>query len=420
MPDTIATAEELDRAVRAAVARTEVADMHTHLYAPAFGDLLLRGVDELLTYHYLIAEVLRVSPLTYEEYWKLDAAGQAEHIWRELFLERTPCSEACRGVLTALRGLGLDPGARDLAAYREWCAGLTPEKSVDLAFAAARVREAVMTNDPFDDRERAVWLSDHAGAVRADPRFRAALRIDPLLLDWERRRPQLAAWGYEVEGGGDRAFAEAKRFLVEWGRRMGALYMAVSLPPDFAYPDDSMRTRLLDACVLPACRELGIPFALMIGVRRQVNPELRLAGDMSGAADLRALARLCAKNPHNRFFATLLARENQHELAVLARKFRNLMIFGCWWFLNNPTIVGETTRMRAELLGTSFIPQHSDARVLEQVVYKWSHARAVIADALCEQYRRVLATGWRVERAEIERDVRRLLRDNFWDFVRGA
>jgi hypothetical protein len=50
----------------------------------------------------------------------------------------------------------------------------------------------------------------------------------------------------------------------------------------------------------------------------------------------------------------VLARENQHELAVLARKFRNLHIFGCWWFLNNPSLVDEVTRMRVELLGLSF------------------------------------------------------------------
>jgi hypothetical protein len=58
----------------------------------------------------------------------------------------------------------------------------------------------------------------------------------------------------------------------------------------------------------------------------------------------------------------MLARENQHELAVAARKFGNLMVFGCWWFVNNPSLITEITRMRVELLGTSFIPQHSDAR----------------------------------------------------------
>jgi hypothetical protein len=114
-----------------------------------------------------------------------------------------------------------------------------------------------------------------------------------------------------------------------------------------------------------------------------------------------------------RFLATFLARENQHELCVAARKFNNLMPFGCWWFLNNPSIVAEITRERLELLGPSFIPQHSDARVLEQLIYKWRHSRAVVADCLSETYARLLSSGRAVTRSEIGRDVERLFSGNF-------
>lgn len=102
----------------------------------------------------------------------------------------------------------------------------------------------------------------------------------------------------------------------------------------------------------------------MVGVRRGVNSALRSAGDGVGRADVGALERMCAEYPDVRFLATFLSRENQHELCVAARKFSNLMPFGCWWFLNNPSIISEITRERLELLGTSFIPQHSDARIL--------------------------------------------------------
>src|SRR5207248_4150352 len=90
----------------------------------------------------------------------------------------------------------------------------------------------------------------------------------------------------------------------------------------------------------------------------------------SDLADVTALERICAEYPDVRFLVTILSRENQHELCVSARKFNNLMPFGCWWFLNNPSIVSEITRERLELLGSSFIPQHSDASVLEQLIYK--------------------------------------------------
>ena len=62
----------------------------------------------------------------------------------------------------------------------------------------------------------------------------------------------------------------------------------------------------------------------------------------------------------------MLSVDNQHELCVLARKFGNLHVYGCWWFCNNPSIIEQTTRMRLEMLGTAFTCQHSDARVLEQ------------------------------------------------------
>jgi hypothetical protein len=109
----------------------------------------------------------------------------------------------------------------------------------------------------------------------------------------------------------------------------------------------------LQQAILPVCAERGLPFAMMIGSKLRVNPQLRDGGDMSGKADIQSVVNLCREFSDNRFFVTMLARENQHELAVAARKFGNLMIFGCWWFVNNPSLIEEITRMRCELLGTA-------------------------------------------------------------------
>jgi len=43
--------------------------------------------------------------------------------------------------------------------------------------------------------------------------------------------------------------------------------------------------------------------------------------------------------------------------------------------------------MRFELLGTSFIPQHSDARILDQLVYKWDHTRRILKKVLVDRIR---------------------------------
>jgi len=400
----------LSEAVDRAICETPIIDMHTHLYAPAFGSLLLWGVDELVTYHYLIAEVLRtdrsVSP---GEFWAMTTPQRAEHIWRVLFVENEPISEARRGVLTALRKLGIAPGPKGLAEAREYFRDVTVEQHVDTVLRLSNVSCAVMTNDPFDDAERAVWLSE----PEIDPRFRPAMRIDTLLNTWDAAVPKLQAMGYGVSPVFTRTTCgEVRRFLDDWAERMRPLYLAVSLPNDFAYPAGDARSRLIANCVLPCCRERGLPFALMVGVKRLVNPDLRLAGDSVGKWDMNVLDRLCAQNPDVRFLVTVLARENQHELCVTARKFPNLLPFGCWWFLNNPSLVLEMTRMRVELLGFSFVPQHSDARVLDQLVYKWEHSRGAIATVLKEKYADLMATGWPLTEGDIRRDVEQLFAGN--------
>jgi hypothetical protein len=206
---------------------------------------------------------------------------------------------------------------------------------------------------------------------------------------------------------------EARRFLDEWIERMDPFYLAVSLPDDFVWPEDSQRGQLIEHVVLPVCRDHRLPFAMMVGVRRGVNPALGDAGDGLGRADVSSIHRLCRLHPDNRFLVTMLSRENQHELCVAARKFANLLPFGCWWFLNNPSMVSEITRERLELLGPTFVPQHSDARILEQLLYKWPHSRRDIAGALADQYVGVVENGRRITAAEIARDVGRLFAQNF-------
>ena len=404
----------LRRHVEETVRQTPVIDLHTHLYAPEFGGLNLSGIDELLTYHYLIAETFRAAHVGYDAFWRMSKPEQADLVWRTLFVERAPVSEAARGVVTVLDAFGLDTAAADLNEAREFFRGQVPGPHLEHVLKLSGVSDVVMTNDPFDAQEAPVW----EGGAGVDTRFHAALRMDRLLNDWETSAAELAARGYRVDAefGGATA-AEVRRFLDLWIERMRPLYMAVSLPDDFKYPDREARDRVIREVVLPVAREHRLPFAIMVGVRRGVNPQLRMAGDGLGRADVSAVERLCAENPGVRFLATFLSRENQHELCVSARKFPNLMPFGCWWFLNNPSIIAEITTERIELLGTSFIPQHSDARILEQLIYKWRHSRRVIADVLTDSYGRLIESGRGVTRTEIDRDVTRLFSGNFRAWV---
>jgi len=412
--------EQIPGEVQDVLASTQVIDIHTHLFSPAFGKIGLWGIDELLTYHYLESEFFRSSDQTPEEYWKLSKTERADAIWQALFVENSPISESARGIIAVLNSFGLPTDASGLREARRFFASPSLEAHIREVFRTAGVSSVVMTNDPLDPEERAVWMS----GGQNHPQFHAVLRLDRILWGWPQHWQQLASEGYAVdERASGKSIDEVRRFLADWHKRMQPLYMAVSLADTFQFPDErSLTSKLLSEAVLPSCRELGLPMSLMIGVRRQVNPRLRLAGDAVGKADMRSIENLCREFPDNRFLVSVLSRENQHELAVYARKFNNLMPFGCWWFLNNPSIVEEITRERIELLGTSFIPQHSDARVLEQVIYKWHNTRRTLAPILANAYQLLLADGAEITRQKVQRDVNRLFRTNFqkWTGLRDG
>ncbi|MGO8732793.1 MAG: glucuronate isomerase [Terriglobia bacterium] len=412
--DEVVTAADLQRNVEEAVQWTPVIDIHTHLYPPSFGGLCLWGIDELVNYHYLVAELFRSSPVSPQQFWALTQSQQADLIWDALFVKNTPLSEAAAGVVAVMVKLGLDPCQPDLKQAREYFASFTVEQHIDHVLDLAHVSELVMTNDPFNPLERAAWERNEP----CPERFHRALRMDPVLNSWETAHAVMAAAGFNTSADlTPQTVSEARRFLDLWIARMHPLYLAVSLHFTFTYPDDSPRTRLIREVVLPTCLQHGIPFALMIGVSRRVNPALGEAGDSVGYADTASVERICVENPGVRFLVTMLSRENQHALCVAARKFSNLMPFGCWWFLNNPSIVEEITAERLEMLGATVIPQHSDARILDQMIYKWAHSRRAISRALYESYSRLVADGYPVIRKQIDRDVARMFSSNFRRWV---
>jgi hypothetical protein len=79
--------------VERCVLSTPVTDVHTHLYDPAFGSLLLWGIDDQLVYHYLVAEAFRhLQPSVRQPSGSLDKAAQAERVWEALFVQHSlPC-----------------------------------------------------------------------------------------------------------------------------------------------------------------------------------------------------------------------------------------------------------------------------------------------------------------------------------------
>eukprot|EP00948_MAST-09A_sp_MAST-9A-sp1_P002794 g2794.t1 len=152
-----------------------------------------------------------------------------------------------------------------------------------------------------------------------------------------------------------------------------------------------VRSSLLTHVVLPLCKEFNLGLVLKFGASRKINGDLCFCGGGDGVVSvpkqLDSLETLLKVFPDVRFLTTFLHRADQHRLTVMCQKFPNLHIYGCWWYLNNPSTIDEITRMRLELLGPgSFTIQHSDCRVLEQLVYKWEHSRQVIYPCLVSRY----------------------------------
>lgn len=405
---------ELAQLVDKAVRTVGITDIHTHLFSECFGSLFLYGIDELLTYHYLVAETMRQIDMDGPSFYKMSKSDQAQCVWDVLFIKNSPVSEPARSIITIFSKLGLDVNNKDLNYFREYFRSIPLKEHIDRVFDTASLKCVVMTNDPLDKTESAVWED---GYVK-DDRFKAALRVDRILNNWEDSLGELIKLGFDVNKDlTGQTIDEIKRFLIENIDRMEALYCAVSLPPDFTMFDGSIRAKIIDKCILPVCRQKNMPFALMIGVKRAVNPDLELAGDSLAKAEIKELEYLCSNYKNNKFLVTLLSLENQHELVVTARKFSNLMIFGCWWYLNSPSLIDQITRIRIEWLGTSFIPQHSDCRVFEQLISKWEHSKTVISNVLIEKYSDLLAMNYKVTEEQIHRDVEKLFGGNFWDFI---
>src|SRR6202171_684606 len=204
------TEAQICSTVQDVLATTQFVDIHTHLFAPAFGKLGLWGIDELLTYHYLEAEFFRSSDTQPEEYWSLSKRDQADAIWRTLVVENTPVSEARRGVIAVRKAFRLPTDRPDLAEARSFFKAQTIEAHIRKVLQMAGVSTVVMTNDPLDPEEAAVWLN----GVASHRQFRPVLRLDRILCNWSTHWHVLARSGYRVgEQGSGKAEAGGSLLL---------------------------------------------------------------------------------------------------------------------------------------------------------------------------------------------------------------
>ena len=109
--------------------------------------------------------MIATSDLSPEEFFAQSKQKQADDIWEALFIQRTPVSEACRGVITTLVALGLqrEVETRDLNAIRLFYKSYRDdgvegaERFSSLVYNIAGIKFSIMTNIPFDPTEAQHW-----------------------------------------------------------------------------------------------------------------------------------------------------------------------------------------------------------------------------------------------------------------------
>ena len=394
--------------------RLIVDDWHTHLLGPQAGpQLCLYGIDQQLAYHYVRRKLFaagHIDPATFYS-WSLEQQG--DFTWQKLFADAAsdPFDEGCRGVVVALEALGLDPNATTLDEARQFYADTPPEEIQRRCMELAGVRRIVGTQDVFNDQERAYYESGEW-----DECYLSGYRLDELVLHYPRAAVKLNAWGYEVGNDPSQpATAHAiRRFLADWYDKLhGVAYGACSFPPHCQIHDLSgLEGAVLHHAVLPALRELNLPFFMMPGPIRQLKPEWRDAGDGVGLADMYPYQQLVRRHPDNAFFITPLHNANQYDASVLSCHNDNIMVIGHWWFNYHPGLVEQDLRMRLEMTGDRFIPFNSDARVLENLIPKWQRFRDILANVLTEKYQDLHHAGRQVTRAGIAQTLQTLFTPN--------
>ncbi|CAM9216000.1 unnamed protein product, partial [Discosporangium mesarthrocarpum] len=230
---------------------------------------------------------------------------------------------------------------------------------------------------------------------------------------------ELAGYPSSVEG--------AKDYLRDWAETMKPEYFMACTPYKYSLQEKKKekdggdgtddKPDLMREVLAPVAEEKQLPLALKLGAHRGLNPRLKAGGDGVEVMELEVLETMCRSFPRVKFLTTVLSADNQHQLCVIANKFSNLHLYGCWWYCNNPSLIASITAMRVQILGTAFTVQHSDARVLEQLLYKWKHSRQVIGRVLGGEYLKLAQTGWPVTQQDIRRDIERLFGGAYEEFM---
>ena len=371
----------------------KITDVHTHLFPFHWHKLHLSGIINVLDYHYLIAEFLINSKHEPRKFYNLSKIDRAKEIWECLFKKNLPVSEATRSVIHLLNILNINPECNFENLIKQYTNKTKDFESFEnTIFETAGIEKVIMTNNPIDETERHYYQYCYDSQSLQHERYLFSIRLDDYFNFYINNEMEIDAIIEDIK---------------KWREKLNPVYLALS-------PNEKLTTKykyLLDM-INQITDEMDIPIFLFIDSKRDINPDFKLAGDGIYNNSLEKIESILQTFPDVQFFITSLSRENQYELTVLARKFQNIKIFGIWWFLNNDYFIEEVSKMRINLLGNNFIPFHSDARVLDQLVFKWDRFKNIFTKVYCDYISELKNNGINVKNHDIINALTTLFRLN--------
>lgn len=412
--------EEMRDIVWAAAHETPAVDVRTFVKPRQLPDDCESGLDGLLTSPGLLNEFFRRRAMAlreaggdpdsasaaHEAYVKSLTPGElADIVWRQLFVDHQPLSEATRTVLTTLGLFGLDVGSGDLRLLRQQFAELPARERLATILKLANLELVLYAVDCLPPE------GEPRPAPSPSPAFRPVLSLDGLLADWKESARRLRLQGYGVKGKIDEfAPLELRRYLASEIARVAPAALSLDWPAGH-HPRDDGVGRLVREAALPLCRELGLPFLVASGSRYDSPaPDGR-------AVSVDSLAALWEDAPDVRFLLFPAGEEQIFAAGRVAARSRNVLLCGPDQDSSYPMCLENSIRGRLETSGAAFHACHSGADTPEGLVGRWAHMRWTLGAVLTRRYAELSRTGWRLEEADIRKDARALLGGNARAFM---
>lgn len=382
-------------------------DQHVHTMPSVCGpSFCLRGPDNLFDYHYAYGEHMSETWMSDSEakaYWAMEQHQRVDLIARHLFARDVlPVSEAALGILSTAEALGLPTASGNsttvLSEWREMYADMGDEAYADHVFTLSGVTHVISTQSVFNKDECLIYLDD-ANIEQWDDRYMCGLRFDEYVYKPEVLEELCTLAGFPEAAqaiGQEKTQTQARKLLRFWVERLpNVKYVALSMPGSTDFSASNSRLMLtLEKIIIPAAKELGLPIYLMPFVRRQINPAYRNAGDVVERGDVNGLIDFIGKHREALFCVTPLHEGDNYDFAFATRALGNLRVWGHWWGNLNDVLVEEQLRLRLQMNGHAHFGFNSDARIDDQLIYKWIHYFRILKKVVVERCMQIQQSGW--------------------------